>query len=87
MSLGQKFPISNYYLGHILDAETISRAGPWWTAVLLIEDPNTKKPFLSLYRWQKSESGWKIRKQVTFRTSEQVREIFAVVERLAKKLD
>lgn len=87
MSLGQNFPIGTYYLGHILDAETVSRSGAWWTAVLLIEDPNTKKPFLSLYRWQKSESGWKIRKQFTFRTSEQVREIFEVVERLAGKLD
>jgi hypothetical protein len=87
MTLGQNFPVSDYYQDHILDAETISRVGGWWTAVLLIEDPKSKKPFLTLYRWQKNENGWKLRKQFTFRTSEQVSQIFAVAERLGKKLE
>ena len=43
MALGQNFPVSDYYQGHVLDAETISRIGCWWTAILLIEDPETGK--------------------------------------------
>ena len=54
---GTNFPISEYYRKNILDAETISRGGNWWTAVLLILDPKTKKPFVSFYRWQKTENG------------------------------
>lgn len=56
---GNNFPISDYYKDNILDAETISRSGGWWTAVLVIDDPKTKKPFVGFYRWRFSEDGWK----------------------------
>jgi hypothetical protein len=66
--LGQNFPISEYYRPHIIDAVTIVRNGPWWSAVLLIADPKTKKPFIALYRWQRVAGNWKTRKRFTLRT-------------------
>lgn len=57
-----KFPVSDYYRDTIIDARTISRAGGWWTAVLVIEDPKNGKPFINLYRWQKRGDDWKTRK-------------------------
>ena len=59
--IGKDFPIADYYKEHILDAVTISRAGNWWSAILLIADPKNNKPFLSLYRWEKTKDGWKKR--------------------------
>ena len=53
------FPVSEFYKNHILDAATISRAGNWWSAILLIADPKNSKPFLSFYQWQKTNDGWK----------------------------
>ena len=50
MDFGKNFPIAEYYKEHILDAETVSRGGGWWTAVLLINDPVSKKPFIALYQ-------------------------------------
>lgn len=61
MSLGQNFPISEHYKGMVIDAVTIKRGGRWWTAALLIEDPRSKQPFINLYRWQETDSGWKTR--------------------------
>jgi len=84
---GTNFPVSDYYRENILDAETISRGGSWWTAVLLIRDPKTEKPFVALYRWQKTDSGWKIRKQFSFRNADQIEKAFEVAGRFAKKLD
>ena len=59
MSLGQNFPISDYYQNSIIDAETVSRSGGWWTAVILIADPRNQKPFITIYRWQKTDTGCK----------------------------
>jgi hypothetical protein len=84
---GTNFPISDYYRENILDAETISRGGSWWTAVLLILDPKTEKPFVAFYRWQKTDSGWKIRKQFSFRNADLIGKAFEVAKRFAKKLD
>lgn len=84
--LGINFPISEYYRQNILDARTISRGGPWWTAVLLIQDPKSNRPFVALYRWQKTESGWKARKRFTFRKQKDIQDAFAAVSELGKKL-
>ena len=43
---GKDFPISDYYKDHIVDAITIKRSGSWWSAVLLIDDPKSKKRFI-----------------------------------------
>lgn len=84
--IGQNFPVNEYYRDHILDAETISRGGRWWTAVLLIRDPKTEQPFIALYRWESTKSGWKTRKKFFFRRIEQVKSIMHVVEKFSNKL-
>lgn len=86
MASGQNFPVSEYYRDHILDAETISRAGGWWTAVLLISDPNTKKPFLAMYRWQLDGNTWKTRKSINFKSRKQLDAVMAVVKRLSDRI-
>jgi hypothetical protein len=84
--LGINFPISEYYRTEIVDAQTISRKGGWWTAVLLIRDPKSKVPFVALYRWQHMEDGWKTRKRFTFRRRSDIDAIFKVVSQLGEKL-
>ncbi|MDD5668812.1 MAG: hypothetical protein PHE58_02105 [Candidatus Omnitrophica bacterium] len=81
-----EYPISAHYREHIVDCETISKRGVWWTAVLLIKDPKSGKPFIGLYRWQSTKDGWKMRKRFTFRRKEEVENIFRCVEKFAQKL-
>jgi hypothetical protein len=87
MSFGQNFPISDYYRENIIDAETISRGGGWWTAVLLIRDPETDKPFVALYRWQLSGEEWKVRKSISFKSKKQVDGVLAAMTRFGEKLE
>ena len=68
-SVGQDFPVSEYYRGQIQDAITISRTGTWWTAVLLILDPKTKLKFVGVYKWQKTSNGWKVRNKLNVRSA------------------
>ena len=56
--LGTNFPISEYYRDHIIDAHTLFRAGNWWTALLVIDDPRSGKPFIGLYRWWSAPIEW-----------------------------
>ncbi len=83
---GQDFPVSDYYKGHILDAETITRAGGWWTAILLIEDPDTGKPFIGAYRWQMTENGWKVRKTFSLKRKKDAATFLSIVTRFSDKL-
>ncbi len=85
--LGDKFPISDYYRDHIIDAETVTRSGGWWTAVLLISDPKTKKPFIALYRWQLTENGWKSRKRFTLRRSKEIETVLKLVHQYSERID
>ena len=85
--IGTNFPISEYYRDHILDARTISRGGNWWTAVLLISDPKTNKPFLAIYKWQHTETGWKTRQRFIFRKKQDVTSVFESVTRLSEQLE
>ena len=87
MGLGQNFPVSDYYREHILDAETISRGGGWWTAVLLIRDPRTEKPFLSIYRWQLDGDTWKMRKSIAFKSRSQIAKVLDVLRRLSEQIE
>lgn len=85
---GTNFPISEYYKTNILDAETVTRGrGGWWTAVLLIRDPKTEKPFIGLYRWQLTESGWKTRKRFSIRRSKELNSIIEVMQRFSRKIE
>jgi hypothetical protein len=62
-----RFPVSAYYAAHVLEGITLSNKGGWWTAVLLIADPRTKSPFVSLYRWELDNGEWKNRKSFVIR--------------------
>ncbi len=85
--ISSNFPISDFYRENIIEAETVARGGGWWTAVFLIKDPNTNKPFIGLYRWQLTESGWKVRKRFTFRRIKEVTSIVDIIQRFSKKLE
>jgi hypothetical protein len=80
------FPVSDYYKNNIIDAETISRSGTWWTAVLLINDPQTKKPMVILYQWQKVGDVWKARKRFAFKNKQMLEDILKVVQKFGEKL-
>ena len=84
--LGQNFPISEYYRTNIIDAETIARSGGWWTALLVIKDPRTSKPFVSLYRWQKDGTSWKIRKNFPIRSRKSLEKVVAALQRAEPSL-
>ena len=85
--LGQNFPIAEYYRANIVDARTVSNRAGWWTAVLLIEDPRTKKPFVSVYRWQHTDRGWKVRSRVHIRKHTDARLLADTIEAFAEKLE
>lgn len=85
--IGTNFPVSEYYKNHILDAETIVKKGKWWTAVLLLEDPNSGKKLINIYRWQSTGSGWKTNKRFTFRKESDVKDIFETIQKFSKHLD
>jgi hypothetical protein len=87
MALGQNFPVSDYYRDQILDAETISRAGGWWTAVLLIRDPRTEKPFLAVYRWQLDGDIWKTRKSIAFKSKKQIQKVLASLQKMSDQVE
>ena len=84
--LGRNFPVSPYYKEQILDAVTIARSGSWWTAVLVIKDPRTEKPFLGLYRWQKRDDEWKTRNRFLFRRQKDVKEVCEKLREFSEQL-
>ena len=86
MSIGKNFPISEYYKSHILDGRTINRSGVWWSAILLIKDPKTEKPFLAFYRWQKKEGDWKVRKSFNCRKRDDAVKIIEIVNEFSANL-
>lgn len=85
--IGTNFPVSDYYKNHILDAETISKKGAWWTAALLIEDLKSGKSIINIYKWQLTESGWKSRKRYTFKNNSEIDKIFEVISRFSKHIE
>jgi hypothetical protein len=87
MTLGQNFPVSDYYRDQILDARTISRGGGWWTAVLLMQDPVSKKPFLAVYRWRHNGETWKLRKSISFKNKKQVEDIIGILNDFKGQLE
>ena len=53
------FPVADYLRGQIKDAVTLTRTGRWWSAALLIEDPQSHKSYVAVYRWQLRGGDWK----------------------------
>lgn len=83
----ESFPVTEYYRGHLLGGETLSKVGGWWSAVLLIRDPRTEKPFIGLYRWQKSGGSWKVRKRFNIKSTKELQMTLAAIGRLSGKLE
>jgi hypothetical protein len=81
-----RFPVSDYYAEHILEGITLSNKGGWWSAVLLIRDPKTKKPFLALYRWEQKDGVWKNRKSFVIRDQAGVAKVISALNELKSKL-
>lgn len=81
------FPVSDYYKEQIIDAQTISRGGNWWTAILLIKDPKTERPFIMLYQWQKVGDEWKTRKRFAFKKKKVIEEALEIIQRFAEKIE
>lgn len=81
------FPLSDYYKGNIVSGETLTNTGVWWTAILVIKDPKTQKPFVGMYRWQKTKEGWKTRKRFTFKRREEIARAISIIQRLAVKIE
>ena len=86
MLLGCRFPVADYYKEHVVDGETIARGGGWWSAVLLIKDPVSGKPFIAWYRWQSTDSGWKKRKSFSVRKLSELEALTAATQRFAQAL-
>jgi hypothetical protein len=82
----EDYPVTDYYKNGVMDAQTISKVGQWWTALVLIEDPRSKKPFVSLYRWQKGDSGWKVRKQFKFNSKKESKKIIQILIEMAEEI-
>lgn len=81
------FPISDYYKDNILDAETVSRGGSWWTAVLLVKDPKTEKPIILLYQWQKKGDEWKTRKRFSFKKKKVLENTLEIIKRFGENIE
>ena len=84
--IGLNYPVSEYYRNAIVDGVTITRSGGWWTAVLLLEDPKSTKPFVNLYSWQQVEGVWKNRKSFKIRSTKSLRDIVDALKSFESKL-
>lgn len=80
------YPVSDYFKTHVREGHTITKANGWWSAVLLIEDPRSGRPFVSLYRWQLTEDGWKMRKSFKCADKADLRQIVRVLDELSDRL-
>lgn len=80
------FPVAAYYAPHVLGGVTLSNKGGWWTAVLLIEDPRTKTPFVSLYRWELDDGKWKNRKSFVIRDQGALDKVVTVLQEYKPRL-
>lgn len=83
---GKSFPVSDYYKDNILDAETVSRGGGWWTAVLLVKDPKTEKSIILLYQWQKKGDEWKTRKRFAFKKKKVLEDTLEIIKRFGEEM-
>lgn len=81
------YPVSEYYKNKLVGGETVTKTGIWWTAILLIQDPKTQKPFVGMYRWQKTKAGWKTRKRFTSRRKSELKQVIKTLQDFSEKLE
>ena len=85
--LGSNFPISDYYRDNIVEAQTISRSGGWWTAMLVIADPRNGREFIALYKWQSTKGTWKTRNRFLIRKKDDLEAVLRLLREAAPRLD
>ncbi len=85
-SLYDDFPVSEYYKSNIRGAVTIKRRGNWWSAVLLIKDPRSSSNFLTFYKWQKTNDGWKVRQRFKVNSRLELEKINEILEEFKPNL-
>lgn len=83
---GENFPIKNRDQLRIIDAETITRGGSWWVAILLLEDQSSKR-YIELYKWQSTPEGWKTRKAYKVNHKAEAKHVIEVISRMENWLD
>lgn len=83
---GLSFPVDKYYLDNIVEGTTISRAGGWWSAALVIEDPSSEKPFLGLYKWQKRGEEWKKTTSFKINSKKDLQKLRSILDEFEKLL-
>ena len=82
----ENYPVSDYYKPYIIDAQTINENEKWWTAVVKIKRPKTKKPIVIVYLWQKRNDEWKVSSKFKFKDNKNSREMLVtLIEMLASE--
>ena len=75
----------------IIDWNTISKRGPWWTMIILLRDPENDKIFLSFYKYRKykKEDGPQWVKKSSFRINnvEHVNKYIEILSKMKKKFE
>lgn len=84
--LGQNFPISDFLRDRIVDGETLNRHGGWWSALLMLENPDSGKKSLALYRWQSVGGAWKNRSKFYIHSKEDALKISMLLSKWNAKL-
>lgn len=64
ISVGQNFPVSEYYREQIVDAVTINRSAFWWTAAIKIRNPKSGKLFIAIYKFHKRGENWSVHQKL-----------------------
>jgi hypothetical protein len=80
------YPVSDYYKNHVIDGRSISRKGPWWSALLLIEEPSNNVPFLSFYRWHSSSETWTTKSKFIIRKKKDAERAIEILNEFIDKI-
>jgi len=81
-----RFPVSDYLRPHVIDGRTVARAGGWWTAILLIEDPQTRSPYIALYKWHNRSGSWRKASSFKINSSVHLHDILEVLPEFGKNM-
>ena len=81
-----RFPDGEYYGADLIDGATVRRDGAWWSAVLLIRDPQRDEPYVALHRWAKRNGAWQRSGTYRFSSREQIADAVRVLTEYAEKM-
>lgn len=87
MVIGRRYPVAEYLQGNIVDGRTISNTGSWWTAVLVVQNPENEKRYIALYRWRRAKDGWKKMSSFKINGARPLEEILTAIDELRELLD